>query len=287
MQCPECNYEPRDKLLSSPCPNPNCSHIWFDTFDYVKLLADDLIVDTVLDVGCGTKGVIAQAYWEERGIKNGYACDRHVLKAMSPIWTPLLIDAECLSDYFQEGVDFVTHCGLMEHIDYEKAFRVFEVIEKIAKKGVFFTFSAFLRDVDYKVKLDGNPYHYYKSWWDARTIESLGYHIDRQRMSNKQTFTCEVTGWFYPKDIEMPFKERMEKAIESICNRRCSHQNCNREPIIWDAEVLDQDVYLCMRHYKEKCDATKEDAYLNLWLERTNIEEVFSYPPWRDKLPVL
>ena len=209
MKCPNCSYEPINSLLLSPCPNKNCSFNWIDTEEYVEMLAENLEIETVPDIGCGNKGVIAQNYWENRKIKRGYACDRHIIKSLPDLWTPLLMDAKDLHNLFEhEKIDFVTHCGLLEHIDYESAFDVLECIEKITKQKCFFTFSAFLRDVDYKVKIDGNPYHYYKSWWDVKTIECLGYHVDWDRMSQKLTFEQEVTGWFSPNEIKTPFKER-------------------------------------------------------------------------------
>ncbi len=288
MQCPKCGYEPRNLLLSSPCPNPECSYIWWDTQDYVKWLADDLEINSVLDIGCGNKGAIAYAYWQNvKKVKKAYACDRHVIKKMEEPWVPLLMDAEKLPEYFKgEQIDFVTHCGLIEHIEYEKAFRVLEVIEKVAKKRVYFTFSAFLREVDYKVKLDGNPYHYYKSFWDARTIEALGYYVDRERMAKRITFVEEVTGWFDPKDITVPFEERKQKAIASIIDRKCEY--CDREPIIWNAEIENQDVYLCLSHLREKHDRiNKICTQLDKWFARRDIEEIFPVPPWRKKRKVL
>lgn len=166
MQCPKCSYEPRGRFLSTPCPE--CNHVWFDTSEYVQMLAGQLPTkpSVVLDVGCGQKGVIAQHYWQDSGITKGYACDRHTIKSLPPIWEPLLMDAEGLLERLgPKSIDFSTHCGLLEHIDYKKALRILHVFEQITKDCIFFTMSAILREVDYKVKMDGNPFHYYKSWW--------------------------------------------------------------------------------------------------------------------------
>ena len=69
MQCPKCSFEPRGNLLSQPCPE--CNHVWFDSGEFVQMLADDLPErpKVVLDIGCGQKGVIGQHYWENHGIE--------------------------------------------------------------------------------------------------------------------------------------------------------------------------------------------------------------------------
>lgn len=65
MKCPFCDHEAHNILSLSPCPK--CNKTWVDTYHYVEELAKDLPhIRTVLDIGCGLKGTIAQAYWEGR-----------------------------------------------------------------------------------------------------------------------------------------------------------------------------------------------------------------------------
>jgi hypothetical protein len=275
MKCPKCDYEPRDILFSSPCPQ--CGHVFWDTSEYVHLLAGELPEPpkVVMDIGCGQKGIIAQNYWETHGIEKGYACDRHTIKDLPPIWEHLLMDAEGLLDKLgPKSVDFVTHCGLLEHIDYPKALRILHVLEQITRKCIFFTCSAMLREVDYKVKLDGNPYHYYKSFWDGRTMELLGYHVDRERMGAKITFTEEVTGWVYPDEITEPWEEREAKAIDNLCSRRC--RDSNMEPVLWD--VTKGDTYFSIEHALKSAWINNPDP-LKRWYERGGDD--MNYPEWR------
>lgn len=295
MQCPKCGHEPGpNDLLASPCPA--CRWMWVDTLQYVRRLAEPLQpIASVLDIGCGKKGIIGQYVWEQVWpIQRGYACDIHVLKELPPLWTPLLMDAEgLLKRLGPKSVDFVTHCGFLEHVEYRKALRILRVIEQIARKGVFFTCSAILREVDFKCKQDGNPHHAYRSWWDAATFEALGYHVDRDRMrgcggpsGKESTFLQETTCWYYPDDITESWEWRESRAIENLCERRCYTADCPNEPMLWDAR---EDHYCCIDHVHEPHDKpdgyepTKKKGPISRWRDREDFVETFPHPPWREK----
>ena len=266
--------------MVNPCPQ--CGHVWWDTEAYVRLLSRNLPEKprVVLDIGCGNKGVIAQYYWKELGIEKGYACDRHVVKRLPAPWEPLVMDAEDLLDKLgPKSVDFVTHCGLLEHIGYEKALRVLHVIEQICRGTVFFTSSAVLREVDYKVKRDGNPFHYYKSFWCGPAYETLGYTIDRRRMQSGQTFCEEVVGWAEMSKLEKcPWEDREERAKFLLTMRACVHCEC--EPMFWDVKTGD---YLCVRH--ALATGRKEAQDLQGWIDRDG--EGFAGAPFRETREVI
>jgi len=186
---------------------------------------------TVMDIGCGQKGIIAQAWWEPH-IKQGYAVDIHTIKPPPEKWTPLIMDAENLvSRLGPKSVDFTTHCGLLEHLEYEKALNVLKQIEAVTRHCIFFTMSAILRDADHKANLDGNPYHKYKSFWDAPTLEILGYHVDRPRMIAGETFQEEIVGWAIPSTLPKS-EERWEKAKQHLIQRRCHYHP--HEPVAYN-----------------------------------------------------
>lgn len=281
MKCPSCSFEPVAALLKSPCPR--CGGGWADTDDYVAMLADQLTVDRVLDVGCGLKGVIAQDYWENvRAIKQGYACDRFILKPLPKLWTSLIADAEILPSLI-DPVDVVTHCGLLEHLPYEKAFRVLYALEQVATKLIVFSGSTELRQVDYKVKRDGNPYHYYRSWWDGATLEALGYHVDRKRMAAHKTFWREAMGWVYTAHLSEPWEVRRARAMRRIAERRCCVSGCNAEPFVW--VVCEGDNCYCAFHYVEKFGEEAQDV--RWWLSQSvvEVEEHLKEcrPSWREE----
>lgn len=297
MRCPRCKHEPRDRLLHKPCPA--CGHIWWDTESYVNELSKGLDVKTVLDIGCGTKGVIGQHHWENVvGIEAGYACDIHVVKDLPPLWTPLVMDAVDLVDRLGEkSIDFLTHCGMLEHVEYRHALKILHTIERLVRQRVFFTCSAIVREVDYKVRRDGNPYHYYRSFWDPNVFYILGYHVDVLRMLYKDdpmmdapgvaprpdlprghTFTEETTGWFDPDLIKEPWAEREAKALRYIRDRRC-HAGCEMEPVGWKPH----DGIICMNHRKK----LEDKGPLGRWLDNPNRTGEFPYPPGRDPLPLV
>lgn len=283
MKCPACGREPVAKLLESPCV---CGHKWIDTAEYVGALSTDIgHVDTVLDIGCGDKGIIAQHYWEStRVIQRGFACDRFVIKPLPKLWTPILDDAEFLPRLLPlqgvQQVDVTTHCGLLEHLPYEKAFCVLRAVELVSRKLVFFTCSTELRQVDYKVQRDGNPYHYYRSFWDAKTFELLGYTVDRKHMAEHRTFNREVVGWFHPSaPCGAPWRVREARAKAWIAARRCCVPGCNAEPLMWC--VCEGDACYCLVHHAEKFGAEEHDV--KWWLDCKDIEKQLApcIPPWR------
>lgn len=242
MRCPECSYEPRDRLLSRPCPE--CGHEWWDTEDYVRWLAQGLEVRSALDVGCGRKGVIGLAYWQEIGIERGYACDAWDVLALPPPWVPLVCDARALPERIG-AVGFATHCGLLEHVDYAGALDVVHAIELVSEMRVFVTASAELRDVDYKVRRDGNQFHYYKSFWCGPVFEALGYTVDRARMADGRTFNCEVVAWCEPTALD-DWEERRARAVAALLARRCS--TCGGEPMQYRVTPEGDDRYACIEH---------------------------------------
>jgi hypothetical protein len=275
MNCPKCGYEPRDRLLHKPCPK--CAHVWVDTESYVNMLTEHLTVDSALDIGCGNKGVIAQYHWENvHRIKQGYACDRHVIKALPPLWTPLKMDAEGLVERLGvDGVDFTTHCGMLEHVSYAKALRILRVVEQVTKKRVFATCSTVLREVDYKVKRDGNPYHYYKSFWDAEVFNALGYHCDVERMVKGETFRVEIAFWFDPPEIKQPFEDRLRGVIEAFRKRSLlGCYACNDVAIGWDP-CLPAPHWFCDKHADPKIASQERQHFQTPAV----MGEDFPYPP--------
>lgn len=292
MRCPSCGYEPRDRLLHKPCPNKDCGFVWVDSESYVTLLCDPIPeIESVLDIGCGLKGMIGQHYWENvRRVPRGYACDRHVLKELPgpscpTQWAGLLCDAEELVDRLgPRSIDVVTHCGMLEHVEYTKAFRVLHVIERLARKLVFFTCSAVLREVDYKVRRDGNPYHYYRSFWDGDIFEALGYTVDRKRMISGETFLEEVTCWYDPTKLDA-WTPRVRTAARLLSARRCCVGNCICEPAWWDPRVPG---CFCFAHAEARfASASHKGKPLTQWWEDPRKLEMFPYPPGREKRPLL
>lgn len=283
MQCPRCPYEAVDHVLSTPCPQ--CGYEWHDTYSYVKWLADpEERIRSVLDIGCGLKGVIAQHYWENvrSDCVEGFACDRHVVKELPSLWTPLVVDAELLADRLgTNGVDFTTHCGMLEHIEYDKALRIMHVVELVTAKKIFCTMSTVMREVDYKVKLDGNPHHYYRSFWDIDTLEALGYTVDFERMKNGKTFSVELTCWMDARRARNDWSHRRDAAVAALCSRRCYIEGCPYEPFGWSPFIGERGACFCLYHGIGDATGSEDpDSVLMGWLESDKLGE-FQVPPWR------
>jgi len=112
-----------------------------DIEDYIKELTWNMEVESVLDVGTGNKGVVAQHYWENiKKIRRGYACDIWVIKPLPPVWTPLKMNAlDLLKVLKPKSVDVVQACGFLEHLSKLDGYRFLRIAETLARKLVFTT----------------------------------------------------------------------------------------------------------------------------------------------------
>lgn len=176
---------------------------WNSTFKdmdtYVRELCKDLEIESVIDVGTGLKGVVAQHFWEnEKHIRYGYAVDIWKIKPLPSSWQPMRIDALTLENYFPpKSVDVLQAFGFLEHLKKEDGFKFLHIAEKIARKLVIISAATFVHGAtrDYKVKKDGNPYHYYHSTWHWKEFEALGYQSNFEDMRKGISFSGEAIAW--------------------------------------------------------------------------------------------
>lgn len=170
-----------------------------DIADYLIELCDPINVESVLDVGCGNKGIVAQDYWEnKRHISKGYALDIFTIKPLPDVWNPILDDALNLRRYFKpKSVDVVTACGFLEHLSERDAIKFLKLAEEVARKLVYLTASTQLRDASKKVKRDGNIHHYYRSAWNNEKFEKLGYETNIKDFYNGVWMLApfEIAAW--------------------------------------------------------------------------------------------
>lgn len=176
-----------------------------DMIDYLIQEAT-MSVDSVLDVGTGNKGVVGMEWWmKEKKIKIGYACDVWVLKPLPSLWWPLKVNALDLLNHLKENsVDVVQSWGFLEHLTEEDGYRFIEIAEKIARRLVILSGAICIHSVgpdcgddpDYKVKIDGNPYHRYNSNWSWDKFEAHGYTSNWKDAKEGITFNrLEAVAW--------------------------------------------------------------------------------------------
>jgi 2-polyprenyl-3-methyl-5-hydroxy-6-metoxy-1,4-benzoquinol methylase len=164
---------------------------------YVRQVCGNMQITSVMDVGTGLKGVVAQDFWEKR-IKEGFAVDAWKIKPLSAIWKPMLIDALQLEDFFKpKSIDVIQAFGFLEHLEKIDGFKFLQTAEQIGKKLVIVSAATFNHGYtpDYKVKIDGNPYHIYRSTWHWKEFESLGYTTNYEDMKKGVTFSEEAIAW--------------------------------------------------------------------------------------------
>ncbi len=178
---------------------------WRDMEDYLIMETKDMVINCVVDVGTGMKGAIAQHYYEDiQKISRGYVVDVWKIKEMPLIWKPLKIDALTLRDHFEpNSVDVVQAFGFMEHLLKDDGYRFIEIAETIVKKFVIYSAATCIHNIlgkcgddpDYKVKLDGNPYHRYNSVWQWDEFEALGYTSNWEDAKANNSFQNEAIAW--------------------------------------------------------------------------------------------
>lgn len=175
-----------------------CGQIYKDMDTYLHQLCNPLPISSVVDVGTGLKGVVGSHFWrKKKRIKQGWACDIWKIKP-SPYWKPLNMDALKLGDVFpRDGVDVVQAFGFLEHLKEEDAYKFLEIAERIAKKLVILSAATTVHGPtrDYKVKRDGNPYHYYWSTWQWRDFQEMGWQTNLEDARNGVTMTMDCIAW--------------------------------------------------------------------------------------------
>ena len=185
----------------------------FDMADYIRLICDPLKIESVLAVGVGNKGPVAQHYWENiKKIKRGYLCDIWTIKPAPSIWIPFKMNAlDLLTVLKPKSVDVVQACGFLEHLTLKEAIKfLFGVAEIIARKVVFLSCATYCHsppklkehrgmyglDPEYKAKLDGNPYHEYKTIWSDQQLRAWGYTTNIDDINNHRfCLEGEIEAW--------------------------------------------------------------------------------------------
>ena len=172
---------------------------FYDMEDYVRSIGMLENTKSILDVGTGNKGVVAQNYYEEEvHINRGYACDIWTLRKLSPVWKPLKINALNLFDILgQRSVDIVQAFGFLEHLKKSDGYKFLHIAERIAKKAVIISAASFVHGMspDEKAAMDGNPYHHYHSVWHWKEFERLGYKSNYEHMRSGMSFSEEAIAW--------------------------------------------------------------------------------------------
>ncbi len=175
-----------------------CGAIFKDMDTYLFEVCDRIPINTVIDVGTGMKGVVGEHFWLHRKkIKAGWMVDIWNLKP-SHFWRPLKINALNLEQYFKpKSVDVVQAFGFLEHLEKEDGYRFLRIAENIAKKVVIVSAASTLHGPtpDYKVNIDGNPYHLYRSTWKWDEFNRIGYKTSYEDMVNGLTYSEEVIAW--------------------------------------------------------------------------------------------
>ena len=177
-----------------------CGAIRRDFEHYVVMLTLDMPVESVLDVGTGNKGPVAEHYWVHyKRIKRGYVCDIWTIKEnLNPIWVKLKMNALDLLDVLgPRSVDVVQAFGFLEHLEKEDGYRFLEIAEELARKLVIVSGAITLHGPtpDYKVKIDGNPYHLYRSLWRHEEFHRIGWQTDWEYYARGESYMGDVIAW--------------------------------------------------------------------------------------------
>lgn len=166
-----------------------CGAHFKDMEHYIIDQTKDIDVRTVIDVGCGLKGIVGQAWWDTKHIQQGWGCDIWNLGTMKVGWHGLKMNALDLRMIFEpRSVDIVQAFGFLEHLTRSDGLLFLKIAEEIASKAVIISAATETHGKDelgrpdplYKVKKDGNPYHAYRSVWPWKEFAALGYETNEQ-----------------------------------------------------------------------------------------------------------
>ncbi|MDD5510739.1 MAG: class I SAM-dependent methyltransferase [Dehalococcoidales bacterium] len=192
-------WEPREQLTCL-----SCGAHFKDMEHYIIAQTKNMHVASVIDCGCGLKGIVGQAWWNYRNIDRGWGCDIWVVGPTQRKWQPLKMDALDLWMLFEpKSVDVVQAFGFLEHLTKEDGLAFLEMAETIASKLVIVSAATEVHGVDelgnpdplYKVKRDGNPYHAYKSEWLWAEFEYMGYQSNWDDHLAGTSFENEAVAW--------------------------------------------------------------------------------------------
>ena len=188
-----------------------CGAIRRDFEHYVVMLTLDMPVESVLDVGTGNKGPVAEHYWVNyKRIKRGYVCDIWTIKEnLNPIWVKLKMNALDLLDVLgPKSVDVVQAFGFLEHLEKQDGYRFLEIAEQLARKLVIVSGAINFHGPtpDYKVKIDGNPYHLYRSLWRHEEFHRIGWQTDWEYYARGESYMGDVIAW---KFVDQAAKKRV------------------------------------------------------------------------------
>jgi len=177
-----------------------CGKVFRDFEHYVIMLTKDMPVESVLDVGTGMKGVVAEYYWRNyKRIKKGYVCDIWKIKPnLSEFWVRLNMNAlDLLKVLKPKSVDVVQAFGFLEHLKKDDGYRFLDISLKLARKLVIVSGAISIHGPtpDYKVKMDGNPYHYYHSTWTHEEFHKLGWETDWEYFKRGESYMGDVIAW--------------------------------------------------------------------------------------------
>jgi len=94
-------------------------------------------------------------------------------------------------------VDVVQAFGFLEHLDKQDGYRFLEIAKELARRLVIVSGALYVHGPtpDYKVKMDGNPYHLYRSIWSHKDFENLGWKTDWEYYIKKESYQEDVIAW--------------------------------------------------------------------------------------------
>ena len=93
---------------------------------------------------------------------------------------------------------FVVHnCGFLEHLKKDDGYKFLDISLKLARKLVIVSGAIGLHGPtpDYKVRMDGNPYHYYHSTWSHEEFHRLGWETDWEYFKRGESYMGDVIAW--------------------------------------------------------------------------------------------
>jgi hypothetical protein len=162
------------------------------TKDVDNLLWDvikDIEVESIIDVGTGTNGVVGLHYIEKKNIKRKYAIDIYYIKPLPSDWTCIIMDGRDMYKKFgDKSFDIITAYDFIEHLNKEDGIKWLRDAEKIARKLIFlFTPISKNGEIPPSPSANLRPeniYEEHQSGWTYEEFEKLGFKTGKNDPQN-------------------------------------------------------------------------------------------------------
>lgn len=156
-----------------------------DVADLFWNVIKDMEIESFIDIGTGTNGIVGMHNIDKKNVSKKYALDIYSIKPLPDDWTRILLDArDLLRKFGNKSIDIIQACDFIEHLSKEDGIKWLDDCEKVARKAILiFTPIGIVDSPSARLEPD-NIYQKHLSGWTYEEFEKLGYKTGRNISDN-------------------------------------------------------------------------------------------------------